>query len=134
MSEAVDIEQDFGCGICWPSSPESAWEAVSQLSITEFLIDEPHFIVSRRHCPACQQAFVSVMTETIDWMDGEDPQYRTVMPLLEQEANDLAGTSNDIESKLRTLAPQRRSLKMDFPKGEPQKMYWSHGISVGVHD
>lgn len=135
MNDPVEAERDFGCEVCWPSSADLAYEALGKLSISASLIDESHYIISLRQCPECSQSFVSVFTETIDWVDGEDPQYRTVMPLLPQEAADLAvAAEGEMERWLSLLAPQRRTLKMDFPKGKDMTLYWSHGISIGAHD
>lgn len=105
-----------------------------QLTSRSKLIDESHHIISLRQCPNCGQSFVSVFTETVDWIDGEDPQYRTVMPLTEQEAAKLEARTQSLEGTLQSLAPERRSLKIDFPKGAKMTQYWSQGIRIGSHD
>ena len=135
MSEPQkNIKQAFGCEACWPESAEVAWERTRQLKISNYLIDESHFIVSLRKCPDCGQSFVSVLTETVGWSDGEDPQYRTVMPLTEQEVTELEAATPDVEDMLQALAPERRSLKSDFPNGAGQRRYWSKGVRIGYHD
>jgi hypothetical protein len=134
MDEQNLKRQTFGCGRCWPASAEEAWEAMRSLSIESRPVDESHFIVTIRSCPKCQQRYVSVFTETIDWADGEDPQFWTVLPLAEQEVTRFLQAGPDIELVLNTLAPQRRSLRRDFPKGEKPTEYWSSGISVRPHD
>ena len=98
------------------------------------LVDESHFTVIIRSCAKCRQRFVSVFTETIDWADGEDPQFWTVLPITEQEVATLSQAGSVITSVLNMLAPQRRSLRRDFPKGEDPTEYWSSGILVGPHD
>jgi hypothetical protein len=82
----------------------------------------------------CSQRFVSVFTETIDWVDGEDPQFWTLLPIIEQEVLSLVQADRHLEAVLNALGPQRRSLQRDFPKGEDPTTYWSTGISVGMHD
>ena len=37
-------------------------------------------------CRRCDQRFLSVFTETIDWQDGEDPQQWAVLPITNEEA------------------------------------------------
>ncbi len=134
MDEHDLKRQSFGCGSCWPASPEEAWKAMRSLPMESRPVDESHFIVTIRSCPKCHQRYVSVFTETIDWADGEDPQFWAVLPLVEQEVTGLLKAGPDIELVLNALAPQRRSLRRDFPKGENPTEYWSSGISVRSHD
>ncbi len=86
-------------------------------------------------CPACSQRFVSVFTETIDWADGEDPQYWTVLPITAAEAAGLARRRGSLtETELNGLGPGRRSLRRDHPKGAAPRSFWDAGISVRWHD
>lgn len=86
-------------------------------------------------CPACSQRFVSVFTETIDWADGEDPQYWTVMPITAVEAAGLTRLCGALtETELNALSPGRRSLRHDHPKAAAPRSFWDVGISVGWHD
>ena len=86
-------------------------------------------------CPSCTQRFVSVFTETIDWTDGDDPQYWTVLPITSAEAAELVQQGDSLtEPMLEALGPGRPSLRRDYPKGGTRHIYWSTGISVGFHD
>lgn len=125
MSEA------FGCKACWPESADAAWEARATLREPRHLIDESHFHVMILKCPACSQAFVSVFTETIDWADGEDPQYWITLPLTPEEVASLSRVS---EESLNALGQGRRSLAHDYPKGKAAVSYWRTGVTVGFHD
>ena len=127
-------QEEFGCAACWPAAADKAWEAVLSLAIDAELVDESHFAVIIRSCPECRQRFVFVFTETVDWVDSEDPQFWTVLPVTEQEVEGLSRAGTDITSALNALAPRRQSLCHDFPKGENPKEYWSSGILVGPHD
>lgn len=111
-----------------------AWQRLCKLQTRTSLIDESHYAISLRQCSICGQSFVSVFTETVDWADGEDHQYRTVMPLMEQEAGELESSVTNIERVLESLAPQRKTLRSDFAKGKGIARYWSHGIAIGPHD
>jgi hypothetical protein len=124
----------FGCGDCLPAEADRAWEAVRSLVTDSRLIDESHFNVILRSCSSCHQRFVSVFVETIDWADGEDPQYWTVLPITEREAECLSRAGSRVVSELTTLSPTRRSLCRDFPKGESARTYWSSGLLVRPHD
>ena len=124
----------FGCERCWPDSAEAAAAANAGLKSVARLVDESHFGVSIRVCPACSQRYVSVFTETIDWADGDDPQYTTRLPITEAEAAALESSGSNIEARLNALGPGRRSLRRDHPKGGPLRTYWSTGFLVGPHD
>jgi hypothetical protein len=125
----------FGCERCWPASADAAHEARRTLRGEAQLVDESHFRVGIRVCPACAQRFVSVFTETIDWDDGDDPQYWTLMPVTAEEVADLRRHGDDLsESTLNALGPARRCLQHDHPKGVPPRSYWGTGISAGPHD
>lgn len=122
----------LGCGACWPATPDAAWAARSRLSQAE-LIDEPHYRVALLSCPACGQTFLSVFTETVDWADGEDPQYWITLPLTAVEHAGLAGT-RPTDAQIAALGPGRRSLHRDYPKGGELVTRWGTGIHVRAHD
>jgi hypothetical protein len=127
--------QEFGCGLCLPADACAAWSARVGLTRLEELIDESHFIVALLACPRCAQQHVSIFTEMIDWKDGNDPQYWTLLPITKAEAEGLIqrGTSLD-EMSLNALGRGRRSLRRDHPKAGPPQVFWGSGILVGPHD
>jgi hypothetical protein len=126
--------ETFGCKTCLPPDADNAWEAVKLLTIDSELFDESHFMIKLRACPRCQQRFLSVFTETIDWADGEDPQFWSVLPITPTEAKHLLDAGSGIMPQLNALAPTRRSLCHDFQKGESPRSFWSSGVSIGPHD
>ena len=137
--EAGEVErmqtQEFGCDLCWPADASAAWAARGGLTRLKELIDESHFIVATLACARCDQRYVSIFTETIDWGEGNDPQYWTLMPITGAEAEGLIqqGASLD-ETSLNALGRERRSLRRDHPKDEPPRVFWGSGILVGPHD
>jgi hypothetical protein len=125
----------FGCERCWPSGADAAWEARDGLNRGQELIEESHFHVMILGCARCNQRFVSVFTEVIDWEDGDDPQYWTLLPITETEAADLVRRRDSLtESSLEALGRGRRSMRHDYPKAGKRWTYWATGISVGPHD
>jgi len=127
--------QDFGCEHCWPVAADAAWEARAALTHVADLIDQSHFHVMILACPACAQRFVSVFTETIDWVNGDDPQDSTLLPITEAEADDLVQRRESLsESDLNWVGSGRRSLRRDCPSGAAARTFWGKGISVGRHD
>lgn len=128
-------EEEFGCEQCWPPAADAAWKGRRALTRLADLVDESHFRVMVLACSLCKQRFVSVFTESIDWADGDDPQYWTLLPITGAEAADLVQQKASLnEANLNTLGRGRRSLRRDYPKGEEQRIYWGSGIHVGMHD
>ncbi len=117
-------EDDFGCERCWPSAADAAWGARGALTHEAELIDESHFHVMILTCSRCTQSFVSVFTEMVDWADGDDPQYWTLLPVTAAEAADVVQHGDLLtESKLDALGAGRRCLRSDHPKGSLNNNY-----------
>ena len=96
-----------GCDKCWSSEASKAWKAVTSIPIEEYLIDESHYIVSIRNCPSCSQRYLQVTTETVDWKDGEDPIFRTIIPIDDEERASLTANSPPKTSVLEAIGPGR---------------------------
>ena len=128
-------EDRFGCERCWPASADAAHEARYSLTRVADLVNESHFHVMIRACPGCAQQFVSVFTETIDWADGEDPQFWTLLPLTADEASDLVRQGSSLtEAALNALGKGRKCLRHDHPKGARARSFWATGMLVFPHD
>lgn len=128
-------EQDFGCSACWPRDANAAWDARAKFAHLHQLADDSHFRVMILGCPLCQQRYVSVFTEMIDWNDRDDPQHWTLLPITASEADDLLSKRSTLaHAHLNTLGPGRRCLRRDHPSGEAARTWWGQGISVGPHD
>jgi len=124
-------EGSFGCGQCWPPDATAAWEARAALTPRSSLIDDLHLGVTLLGCSTCNQQFVSVFLEFVDWADGDDPQYWTVLPLTEPEVAELAGLDRpSLIAKLNTADRSRRSLQRDYPKGGTVRLSWGTGIWI----
>jgi hypothetical protein len=128
-------QETFGCARCWPASADAAWAARAATERVAELVDESHFHVTILACRDCAQRFVSVFAETVDWVDSEDPQYLSVLPVTEDEAADLARRGETLtDAHLDTLGPGRRCLHRDHPKREEPRCYWGTGMRTGPHD
>lgn len=125
----------FGCARCWPEDAEQAWTARSGLTLAGYIVDESHLIVTILTCKGCRQQFLSIMTETIDWVDGDDPQHRVMIPVTSEEAFLLVnGGERGLRAAVDALDPARGSLHQDAPKGRGQTFYWGRGIRISQHD
>ena len=123
----------YGCAKCWPESADSAWEACLRLNRQRELVDESHFHVMVLGCPECEQAFLWVFMESIDWDDGDDPQFWSVVPIDGEEREALYHATTS-ERDLQGIARGRRSLFRAAPKGAPQSNRWATGIVLVPHD
>ena len=124
----------FGCAACWPESADAAWTARGGLTQVH-LVDESHYIVALLTCEACGQRFLSVMTEQIDWADGEDPVSRTMVPLAANEAAVFAANGVPSVAAIEAVGRGRRALRYEFPKdADAPTLFWGTGIVVGPHD
>jgi len=123
----------YGCANCWPESADSAWEACRRLDQQRELVDDPHFHVMVLVCPECEQAFLWVFMESIDWDDGDDPQFWSVVPIEGAERDALYRTATS-ERDLQGIAGGRRSLFKAAPKGMPSSIRWATGIVLVPHD
>jgi hypothetical protein len=125
---------EYGCEKCWSSEASEAWRAVTSIPIQSHLIDESHYIVSIRMCPSCSQHYLQVTTETVDWKDGEDPIYRTIIPIDDGECTDLMSSNRLDANVIEGVGVGRQSLKFGWPKNEGPSTCWGTGVRVGVHD
>ena len=127
-----EAEEEFGCDICWPASAEAAYGALRKLQTVSDLTDESHFIVRVVACQSCGQRFLTVFTEMIDWEDGEDPCSRRRLPLTERQAQML--WKEPSEELLTAIAPSRKCLAFDWPKGGAKSVRWVQGLQILPHD
>ena len=126
--------EEYGCTKCWSSEASEAYEAVKLAPIETRLIDESHFIVSIRTCPSCLQGYLQVTTETVDWVNGEDPISRTIIPIDGAERDRLTVSNPLVAATIEGVGTDRRSLRYDWPKDTEPSTYWDTGVHVGVHD
>ncbi len=118
---------------CFQADAEAAWEARRKFTKVAELAAETHFDILILSCPGCGQSCVSVFTETIDWVDGEDPQYWQVLPLTLAEVEALRADPS--KSRVESFGAGRRCLRFDHPKIGPKQIYWAAGpIRIGRHD
>jgi len=124
-----------GCIRCWPESLEAAWHARCELRELAMWIDEAHFNVRGLQCMHCARRFISVFTESIDWINGDDAQSWTTVPVTAEEfVHAEAALPISIEAALRVVPAKRRSLRRDHPTGGDAQIRWTSGIDVCFHD
>ncbi len=133
LNSLTRADKNFGCAQCWPWIAAKAWNARKKLILEYEVIDESHFHVMILACKHCSQRFVSVFSEEMDLIDGEDPQYWVLLPITTNEVGQLKHPKVK-EAALYRLGKERRSLSHDWPKGEKKHSYWGYGIPFRRHD
>ena len=122
--------REFGCVRCWPADAEAAWEARRALARSAELIEESHFHVMLLACPACDQRYVSVFTETIDWADGDDPQHWSLLPVTAAEAAELTSATRSTDRSGARSAGARSALPA---AGSPKRRAAAHLLGYRRH-
>jgi hypothetical protein len=117
-----------GCDHCLPDDAAAAWEAQRGHVTLARPVDESHHSVTLLACRHCGQRFVKVFAETIDWVDGEDPQHWRLMPVSAEEAGQLMAGPDPV------ALPHRRSVAVDHPKEREATVHWGWGVEVRCHD
>lgn len=126
--------EKVGCQSCWAEEAAVAWQRVLRVPIEGYLIDQSHYIVSIRNCSDCAQIYLQVMTETVDWQDGDDPSYRTVVPITGEDRAYLVFMSPPPKQMMEAMCRGRKSLQCDSPKGAESTVFWGEGLRIGPHD
>ncbi len=126
----------FGCESCFQGSAEAADQARRHFVELARLVDDSHFIVRVIACPNCGQRCVSVFTEWIDWSEGDDAQFWSVLPLSLEESERLMAQGELVDIHLiESLGRERRFLQVDHPTGQPKRVLWANGgLWIGPHD
>ena len=90
------------------------------LELIETYVVESHFFRCLAQCKECGQLYFKEFYEEIDWIDGDDPQYVTYVPVKTAAEIEKLKKANIFEIML--FQP---CLRKDYPKGaDKPKVYW----------
>ena len=96
------------CHLRRSGSPSSD-QLRDDLEVIDTFVDESHLIHRLERCRECGQLYFYEFTEEVDWLDGNDPQHRTWIPVQDAES----------ALELSRLSPIERSrypaIHSDFP-------------------
>jgi hypothetical protein len=82
--------------------------------------DDSHWSRCLLKCRECGQRYFYEFYEQIDWVDGDDPQYVTYIPV--ESAEDIEALKQTSELGLLRFGPR---LQKDWPKGATEaKIHW----------
>ncbi len=89
-------------------------------TVVEQFVDDVHDRRSLLRCKQCGQLYFYEFHEWIDWTGGNDPQYRTYIPV--ESPDEIEMLRNSTELTLLRFSPR---LHSDFPRdAEEPKVYW----------
>jgi hypothetical protein len=87
--------------------------------LLDTFVKESHWWRYLLQCRDCGQRYFYEFYEEVDWVDGDDPQFCTWVPVETDE--EVARLKTAGQLGLRTFRPH---LCNDHPKGEARKIYW----------
>ncbi len=101
----------------WNSDVSMIAQLADFFTVIQVYAEDSHLSRSLVKCKQCDQLYAKDFYEEVDWVDGEDSQRWTYVPVEHKEdAEELA--------RLDSIAGASPSLHEDFLKGEKKKVYW----------
>lgn len=103
----------------WQKEDVTDGDLDNAFDVMQTYSEDSHFSRRLVKCKQCGQLYLKEFYETIDWVDGEDPQYLTYIPV---ESQQEAEAINQVGLwEFQTFSPR---INRDWPKGKPRKIYW----------
>lgn len=94
-------------------------------SLEDFGEEDTHFRRALMRCKSCGQLYYYEFYEWIDWEGGNDPQYRTWVPVESREEIEELNKTDHI-----SLLKYFPRLQSDFPRDATEaKVFWVGGKS-----
>ncbi|MDI6739344.1 MAG: hypothetical protein QME74_03155 [Candidatus Edwardsbacteria bacterium] len=99
----------------------AARDIVGAMDTVAVYEDESHLIRKLYHCRKCGQLYFYEFYEEIDWAEGNDPQYRTMIPVADERSGDLLNLMPPVSFGAYP------AIRMDYPKEAtaPQPPCWT---------
>lgn len=119
----------FGCAQCYGEDAKTVLEwCTKNLKTVKRIVTDSHFGVSVRACPTCEQQFIAIFTEFVDWQGGDDAQYFDIVPVTPVELAHLDQADRRlITIDLGKLGHGRKHVASDWPTGGCERVLWKHG-------
>jgi hypothetical protein len=105
----------------WKEPKGVEGKRMDSLEVIDTYVDDEHLFRRLLRCRECGQLYFYEMYEEIDWIDGDDLQYRKYISIVDMAEVDLLKQASPLE-----LLQALPSLRSDFPKGaKSPKVYWA---------
>lgn len=129
----------YGCRECYDVDASQAWSLYNSTAVIEPLLDEQQFSIRVHQCTACDQRYLAVFTEKINWKEREVPQQWSVVPVSVDEIAALRNACADggdlpLVRLVENAFAERQCLCLDWPKGSDRKIFWRQGIIIDLYD
>jgi hypothetical protein len=97
-------------------------DVMGALKTVETYEEDSHLTHKLVRCRRCQQLYFYEFYEEIDWRAGNDPQYRTLIPVADRESAEMLSRLSPFEL---VAYP---AIHMDFPREAQtaQPPYWAN--------
>ncbi|MBU1033186.1 hypothetical protein KJ937_04645 [Patescibacteria group bacterium] len=119
MKKSTNINREPTQCHLWKDANITMGEVINSLECIKTYVKDSHFSRKLMKCTDCGQLYVKEFYETVDWEDGEDPQYHTFVPVINEKDAEEVNKANINE--IHAFSPR---LNIDWPKGKEQTMYW----------
>jgi hypothetical protein len=91
----------------------------ASFELLETFVKDDHWWRYLLKCRECGQLYAFEFLEEIDWVNSDDPQYSTWVPVETEEEIERLRSAGQLD--FRMFPPY---LCKDWPKGGKQKIYW----------
>lgn len=108
-----------GCALWRNPEPAATAPLAASFELVETFVKESHYWRYLLKCRECGQLYFFQFEEDVDWVDSDDPQYSTWVPV--ETADEIAQLKAAGALDLRGFVPH---LRKDWPKGEARRVYW----------
>ncbi len=113
-----DRKKPTQCHI-WKKEELTDGDLDNAFDVVHTFSEDSHFSRRLFKCKQCGQLYLKEFYEEIDWVDGDDPQYLTYIPVENQKE---AETINQVDLwEFQTFSPR---INRDWPKGKPKTIRW----------
>lgn len=113
------LKQPVNCHL-WKKPDLKSEDLRFAFEAVETYVDESHLFRRLLKCKDCGQLYFYEFYETIDWEGGNDPQYKTFIPVETKEEIELLKNTD-----MYGLMKFRPSLRSDFPEdADAPNVYW----------
>ena len=87
---------DFTCHL-WTKTDLTREDLQNSLEDVKSYQDESHLLRALKKCKICGQLFFYEFLEEVDWVNGNDPQYQTWVPVADEQNADQINALNYLE-------------------------------------
>lgn len=120
---------------CLSSNVELAKKTILEGEQLSRPIEESHFSITFSRCLECDQVFIRIFTELVDWVDGDDAQRWVFCPISQKEADKLMAFDPLLPENVISLGISRRQLIYDWPTGKRSTLRWrEEPLWISPHD